>query len=142
MLGNVFLNGRTFHFTKHSTNSHIFLYDHFTPCFNFYPTHQVILIRRFQQEESLPSKRRILKKKVKRKGKEQGSNIKDVKLHLPIQGHEKLHEIKRMRNSRQVGDTFLKEKRKWRSHFPIVQNPIYGPNHTHVSFSFALSSNP
>jgi hypothetical protein len=94
----------------------------------------VILIRRFQQEESLPSKRRILRKKGKRKGKEQGSNIKDVKLHLPIQGHEKLHEIKRMRNSRQVGDTFLKEKRKWRSHFPIVQNPIYGPNHTHVSF--------
>jgi hypothetical protein len=36
-----------------------------------------------------------------------------VKPHLPIQGHKKLHEKKekkeRMRNSRQVGETFSKE---------------------------------
>jgi hypothetical protein len=34
-----------------------------------------------------------------------------VKPHLPIQGLEKIHEKerKRVRNSRQVGDTFLKE---------------------------------
>jgi hypothetical protein len=38
-----------------------------------------------------PSKRRILKKEGK---EEQGSKGKEVKPHLPIQGHEKLHEKK------------------------------------------------
>jgi hypothetical protein len=59
--------------------------------------------RNFLQEESLPIKRRILEKeKGKKRSKSKG---KEVKPHLLIQGHEKHHE-KRMRNSRQVGETF------------------------------------
>jgi hypothetical protein len=76
----------------------------------------VILLIRFQQEEPLPSKRRILEKRKKRekrkkKEKEQGSKVKEVKPHLPIQGHEEIHEKKRTRTSRQVGETFLKESK-------------------------------
>jgi hypothetical protein len=48
-------------------------------------------------------------KNPQKEGKEeQGSKGKEVKPHLPIQGHEKLHEKKRMRNSIQMEET-LKE---------------------------------
>jgi hypothetical protein len=55
-------------------------------------------------------KRKKEKRKRERKEKEEGSKVKEVKPHLPIQGHENHHEKKRMRNSRQVGETFLKRK--------------------------------
>jgi hypothetical protein len=35
---------------------------------------------------------------------------------------------------------YIERKQEWRSHFPIVQNPICGLIHTHISFAFALSS--
>jgi hypothetical protein len=61
------------------------------------------------QEESLPNKRRIIKKE--KKGKGARNKRENVKPHLLIQGHEKLHEKKerekeRMRTSSQVGETF------------------------------------
>jgi hypothetical protein len=46
------------------------------------------------QEESLPSKRRIIEKREKGK-KRSKDQKKEVKPHMPIQGHEKLHEKKR-----------------------------------------------
>jgi hypothetical protein len=82
-------------------------------------------------------------KKRKRKEKEQGSKVKVVKPHLPIQGLEKIYEKerKRVRNSRQVGDTILKESEN--ADHIFLQCKIWcGIIHTHISFSFALSSNP
>jgi hypothetical protein len=83
--------------------------------FSFLVSALILPIKWFSYEDSnkkslSPTKEGSLKKK-ERKGKEQGSKVKEVKSHLPIQGHKKLHEKekKRMRNSRKVGDTFLKE---------------------------------
>jgi hypothetical protein len=58
------------------------------PCPNFDPTHQVVVhnSKKFQ-EESFPNKRMIIENK-----KEHQTKGKEVKPHLLIQGHEKLHE--------------------------------------------------
>jgi hypothetical protein len=99
--------------------------------------------RKFLQEESLPNKRRILEKIEKGKKWGQRSKGKQVEPHLPIQGHEKLHEKQREDEKfKTSGRDLHKGNWKWRSHFPIVQNPICGLIRTHISFSFALSSNP
>jgi hypothetical protein len=41
-----------------------------------------------------------------------------------------------------LGEILSKERKKRRSHFAIVQNPMYGLIHTHTSFEFALPSIP
>jgi hypothetical protein len=67
-----------------------------------------------------PSQKKILARRVylqqkkdpqKRKKKEQGSKEKEVKSHLPIQGHKKLHDKKneRMRIWRQVERSYEKK---------------------------------
>jgi hypothetical protein len=75
---------------------------------NLILVNEPLILRQFCH--TLHSKR-ILKKREKRKRKEnvQSWKVKEVKPHLPIQGHDKIQEKKWMRNSRQVGETFLEE---------------------------------
>jgi hypothetical protein len=51
-------------------------------------------------------------KKKERKGKEQGSKVKEVKSHLPIQGHKKLHEKEKKEDEKfkKSGRYLLKRK--------------------------------
>jgi hypothetical protein len=61
----------------------------FIPCLNFDPTHQVILQKENACKRVSPQQKNDPRKK---REKEQGSKVKEVKPHLPIQGHEKVHE--------------------------------------------------
>jgi hypothetical protein len=96
MLGNVSLNKRTFHFTKHSTNFHIFLYNRFYSLSQLwsYPSSdspKKIPIRRVSsRQKNDPRKER---ERERRKEKEHKSKVIEVKPHLPIQGNGKLRYV-------------------------------------------------
>jgi hypothetical protein len=59
------------------------------------------------------------------------------KLHVSKGEKKKKVEIYKL-----LGEILSKERKKRRSHFAIVQNPMYGLIHTHTSFEFALPSIP
>jgi hypothetical protein len=84
--------------------------------------------------ESLPNKRRILKKR-----EEQG-----LKRKIGETSFKKLHvskKKKRMRFTR-CCERFYRKKERKEITFSVVQNPMCGLIHTHTSFAFALPSIP
>jgi hypothetical protein len=103
--------------------------------------------RKFQWVESLPSERRILKKKRERKKKRKREKerskdwkAKELKPHM-----KKLHVSKgekRGWNLQAAGRDSIERKKERRSHFPVVQNLMCGLIHTHTSFAFSLPSIP
>jgi hypothetical protein len=92
--------------------------------------------RKFQWVESLPSKRRILKKKRERS---KDWKAKEVKPHLKSSMFQRK---KRGWDLQATRSDSIKRKKERRSHFSIVQNPMCGLIHTHTSFAFALPSIP
>jgi hypothetical protein len=104
--------------------------------------------RKIQWVDSLPSKRRILRKRErKKKQRKREKRCKDWKPKEVKPHMEKLHvskgeKKKRWWNLQAVGRDSITRKKERRSHFPIVQNPMCGLIHTHTSFAFALPSIP
>jgi hypothetical protein len=87
--------------------------------------------------ESLPSKRRILKKERERE--EQGLKRKRGETSV-----EKCHVLRKQERMEFTccWERFYQKKEERRSQFPIVQNLKCGLIHTHTSFAFALPSIP
>jgi hypothetical protein len=90
--------------------------------------------------ESLPSKRRILKKKEEKKKREQG--LKSKRGETSYKEAPCFKRKKGRWNLQAVGRDSIERKKGRRSHFPIVQNPLCGLIHAHTSFAFALPSIP
>jgi hypothetical protein len=98
------------------------------------------------QQKKDPQKKKERKKKRKReKGrekKEQGLKSKRGET-----SYEEALCFKRRKEKKRKDDEIYKLlgeilSNERRSHFPIVQNPMCGPIHTHTSFPFALPSIP
>jgi hypothetical protein len=88
--------------------------------------------------ESLPSKRKILKKGARIEKKQTRGNL-NGKAPCFEKRKEREDEIYKL-----LGDTLdsIKRKKGRRSQFPIVKNLMCGLIHTHTSFAFALPSIP
>jgi hypothetical protein len=94
--------------------------------------------------ESLPSKRRILKKKKKRKRekekREQGLKSKRGETSYEEAPYFKGGKEKKRMKFTSCWKRFYQKKKERRSHFPIVQNPMCGLIHIHTSLAIALPS--
>jgi hypothetical protein len=85
--------------------------------------------------ESLPSKKRILKKKEEQGLKSKRGETSFKKFHVS-------KKKERVSDLQAAARDSIKRKKERRSHFPIVQNSMCGLIHTHTSFVFALPSIP
>jgi hypothetical protein len=147
MLGNVSLNKRTFHFTKHSTNSHIFLYNHFHSLFQlwFYPSNdspKKILIRRVSPQQKKDPQKNNREKREKEKKKE--ARIKSKKgetsyANIRARKAPWKEEDEKFKTS---GRDLLKGMQNGYHTFLWCKNPIGGFTQIHLLFAFAPSSNP
>jgi hypothetical protein len=90
--------------------------------------------------KSLPSKRRILKKREKKeeKKKEQGLKSKRDETSYEEAPCFKRRKEKKDEIYKLLGEILSKERKKRDHIFPIVQNSMCGLIHTHTSFAFAL----
>jgi hypothetical protein len=103
----------------------------------------VILLENSNEWNLSPAKRRILEKKEKKRKRKRSKvwKAKEVKPHMKSSMYKK-ERRKRGWNLQAARRDSIERKQERRSHFPIVQNPICGLIHTHISFAFALSSIP